>query len=92
MISLLISILLLEAQEKKIVNFFHYDHFSWARLFVPVHTGPEANPAPCTIGTVLFPGVKRPEHSADYHPSLSPSSTEVPNGLELYIRLPSMSA
>jgi hypothetical protein len=29
-----------------------------ARLFAPVHTGPGAHPASCTIGIRFFPGVK----------------------------------
>ena len=29
-----------------------------ARFSAPVQTGPEANPASCTIGTGSFPGVK----------------------------------
>ena len=46
-----------------------------ARFSTPVLTGPEAHPAPCTIGTGSFPGVNvRPERDAD--PSL-PSSVEV---------------
>jgi hypothetical protein len=30
----------------------------WARFFAPVQTGPEANPASCTMSTESFPGVK----------------------------------
>jgi hypothetical protein len=29
-----------------------------ARFSAPVQTGPEAHPAPCTMGTASFPGVK----------------------------------
>jgi hypothetical protein len=45
-----------------------------ARFFTPVQTGPEAHPAPCTMGTGSFPGVKRPERGAEHPP---PSSVEV---------------
>jgi len=30
----------------------------WARFSAPVHTGPEAHPASCTMGTGSFPGVR----------------------------------
>jgi hypothetical protein len=45
-----------------------------ARFFAHVQTGPEAHPASCTMGTVSFPGVKRPGRGADHPP---PSSAEV---------------
>jgi hypothetical protein len=55
--------------EKKIpvkAIFFAYDQ-----------TGPGAHPAPCTMGTGSFPGVKRPGRGTDHPP---PSSAEVENG------------
>jgi hypothetical protein len=45
-----------------------------ARFFAHVQTGPEANPASCTMGTGSFPWVKRPGRGADHTPS---SSAEV---------------
>ena len=30
----------------------------WGVIFAPVHTGPGAHPASCTMGTGSFPGVK----------------------------------
>jgi len=51
--------------------------------------GPKAHPASCMVGTMSFLGVKQPWHSADL-PLLS--NTEVTNGLELYLPLPSVSA
>jgi hypothetical protein len=56
------------------------------RFSVPVQTGPEFRPF-CTVGTRSFPGIKRPERGADHPP---PSNTEVADGLELYLRLPSV--
>jgi hypothetical protein len=47
-----------------------------ARFFAHVQTGPGACPAPCTMGTGSFPGVKQPGRGAD-HPS--PLSAEVEN-------------
>jgi len=55
-----------------------------ARFSAPVKTGPEAHPAPCTIGTGSFSGVKRPRRGVD-HPS--PSSAEVKEREELYLYL-----
>ena len=37
-----------------------------ARFSAPVQTGRGAHPVPCTMGTVSFPGVKRP--GCDDHP------------------------
>jgi hypothetical protein len=45
-----------------------------ARFFAHIQTGLEAHPASCTMGTVSFPGVKRPGRGADHPP---PSSAEV---------------
>ena len=44
-----------------------------ARLSAPVQTGPEAHPAPYTMGTGSFPGVKRPERGVDHPPLLARS-------------------
>jgi len=44
------------------------------RFFTPVQTGPGAYPATYTMGTGVFPGVKRPGPGVD-HPN--PSSVEV---------------
>ena len=41
----------------------------WGRDFSsPVQTGPGAHPASCTVGTVSFPGVKRPGRGVDHPP------------------------
>jgi hypothetical protein len=41
----------------------------WGRDFpTPVQTGPGIHPASCTMGTVSFPGVKRPGRRADHPP------------------------
>ena len=45
-----------------------------AKSSAPVQTGPGAHPAPCTLGTRSFPGVKRLGRDSD--PS-SPSSAVV---------------
>jgi hypothetical protein len=42
-----------------------------ARFFARVQTGPGAHPAPCTMGTGSFLGVKRPGRGADNPPSPS---------------------
>jgi len=55
-----------------------------ARFSAPVQTGPEAHPAPYTMGTRYFPGVKRPGHGVDHPP---PSSVEVKEGVQLYTPL-----
>jgi hypothetical protein len=47
-----------------------------ARFFVHVQTGPGAHPASCTMGTVSFPGVKRPGRGVDHPP---PPSAAVEN-------------
>jgi len=39
-----------------------------ARFSAPVHIGPGAHPASYTVGTVLFPGAKRPKRGADHQP------------------------
>ena len=49
----------------------------------------EAHPASCTIGSMAFPGVKRPGRGADLSPS---SSAEFAKGLELYFLRPSVPA
>jgi hypothetical protein len=45
-----------------------------ARFFAPVQTGSGAHPAPCTMGTGSFPGVKWTGRGVDHPP---PSSAEV---------------
>jgi hypothetical protein len=57
-----------------------------ARFSAPVQTGPEAHPAPYTMGTGSFPGLKRPGHDVDH---LSPSSAEDKERVELYPYSPS---
>jgi hypothetical protein len=50
----------------------------WGRDFPPVHSGPGAHPASCTMGTGSFPrGKVRPGRAADHS---SPSSAEVLEG------------
>jgi hypothetical protein len=52
-----------------------------ARFSAPVQTGPEAQPASCTMGTGSFPrGKVRSGRDADSSP---PSSAEVKNRVEL---------
>ena len=48
-----------------------------ARFSAPVQTDGGVYPASCTMGTVSFPGVKRPGRGADHPPHLS---TEVMKG------------
>jgi len=57
-----------------------------ARFSAPVQTGPGAHPAPYTMGTGSFPGVKRPRRGDD-HPA--PSTAEVKERVELYLYSPS---
>jgi len=57
-----------------------------ARFSVPVQTGPGAHPASYTMGTVSFPGVKRPGRGFGHTP---PSSAEVKECVELYLSSPS---
>ena len=52
-----------------------------ARLTAPVQTGPGALPASSIVGTVSFPGVKRPGHGVDHPPA---SRAEVKETVELY--------
>ena len=54
-----------------------------ARFSAPVHTGPGAYPAFCTMGTGSFSGVKRPGRGAD-HPPLSKCRGHEREGLYLY--------
>ena len=51
-----------------------------ARFSAPVQTGPRAQPASYTMGTVSFLGVKRPGRGVDYP---SPYSAEVKGSVEL---------
>jgi hypothetical protein len=60
-----------------------------ARLSVPLQTGPEAHPVPCTVGTGTFLGEKQGGHGADHSPL---SSAKIMNGLELQLHLISVSA
>jgi hypothetical protein len=46
-----------------------------ARFSAHVQTGPGVHPASCTMGTGVFPGVKRPGRGAD-HPPLSSAEVE----------------
>ena len=53
-----------------------------ARFSAPVHSGPRAHPASCTMGTGSFPGVKRPRSGVNHpHPSIA----EVKERVEIYI-------
>jgi hypothetical protein len=56
-----------------------------ARISAPVQTGPGAHPASYIMGTVSFPGVKRPGRGVD-HPL--PFSAEVKERVELYLYPP----
>jgi len=53
-----------------------------ARFSAPLQTGRGAHPAPYTVGTGSFPGVKRPRSGVDHPP---PSSAEVQEKVELYL-------
>ena len=53
-----------------------------ARFSAPVQTGTGAHPASCTMGTVSFPGVKRPGRGVNHPPT---SSAEVKERVELYL-------
>jgi hypothetical protein len=55
------------------------------RFSAPVQIGSEAHPAPITIGTGFFPGVKRPGRCVDHPP---PSSAEVKERVDLYLYSP----
>ena len=57
-----------------------------ARFFAPDQTGPGAYPASYTMGTVSFPGVKRPGRGADHPP---PSKCRSHERVELYLYSPS---
>ena len=52
-------------------------------------TGPKVHPVSCTVSTGSFPGLKWPGHDVHHPPT---SSSEVANGLELYLHLPSVPA
>jgi hypothetical protein len=56
-----------------------------ARFSAPIQTGPGAYLAFCTMGTVSFPGVKRPGRGVNHPP---PSSAEVKESVELYLYSP----
>jgi len=57
-----------------------------ARFSEPVQTGPGAHPASYTMGTVSFPGVRRPGRGVDHPPQ---SSAEVKERIGLYLYSPS---
>jgi hypothetical protein len=57
-----------------------------ARFLAPVQTSSEVHPASYTMGTVSFPGVKRPGRAVD-HPT--PSRAEVKENVQLYLCCPS---
>ena len=60
--------------------------FRWgARFSAPVQTGPGAHPAPYTMGTGSFSGLKRPGRGVDYP---LPSIGEVKEKVELYLYFP----
>jgi len=61
----------------------------WERFSVPVETDHGAHPASWTMVTGSFQGVKQSGRGANHPPT---SSTGVANGLELYLRLPSLPA
>jgi len=42
-----------------------------ARFSAPVQTEPAAHPAPHSMGTGCFPGVKRPQRGVDHSPHLT---------------------
>jgi len=58
-----------------------------AKLPVPLQTGPEAHPVPCTVATGSFRGEKQPGHGADHSALFSAK-----NGLELHLHLISVPA
>jgi len=53
-----------------------------ARFSTSIQTSSEAHPAPYTMGTRSFPGVKRPGRSIDHSP---PTSAEVKEKVEIYL-------
>ena len=54
------------------------------RYSAPVHTGPGARPASCTMGTGSFAGLKRPEGGVDHAPPSSADVKERPLPLRFY--------
>jgi len=58
-----------------------------ARFSTPVWTTPGAHPASYTAGTMLFPGVKKPECGVYHQP---PSSAGVKERVELFLYSPSV--
>jgi hypothetical protein len=60
-----------------------------ARLPVPLQTGHEAHPVPCTVGTRSLLGEKQLGHGSDHSPL---SSAEIVNGSELHLHLVSVPA
>ena len=60
-----------------------------ARFSAPIQTGHAAQPASYTMGTGVFPGVKRPGCGVDHPP---PSSAEVEERVQQYLYFPSGSS
>jgi hypothetical protein len=58
---------------------------SGSRFSIPIQTGPKAPQSPVQEYQVSFPGLKWPEHGADYPP---PYSTKVEERVELYLNSP----
>jgi hypothetical protein len=54
-----------------------------ARFFSHAQTSPGAHPTSCTMGTVSFPGVKRPGRGSD-HPPPPSAEAENENSYTLY--------
>ena len=59
------------------------------RFSVPFQTSTEAYPAPCTVHTGSFLGVRQPGSGANQLPRCSANFA---SGLEIYLRIPSVPA
>jgi len=59
------------------------------RFSVPTQTSPEAQLPSCTMGNGCFLGINWLGYGADHPPH---STTKAANGLELYLRLPTVPA
>ena len=68
--------------ESSILNKANVSFFFQSSAPRSVQTGPGAHPASCTMITVSYPGVKRPERGVDQPP---PSTAEVKETVELYL-------
>jgi len=62
-------------------EFFHLPHLE-AGFSAPVQTDPGAHPASYILGTVHFPGIKRPGCEVDHLP---PSSAKVKERVQIYL-------